>query len=65
MRYVMAARLAQAIAGAEQGEEETPERLIAEAEALLLPLGANPMLALYRVGARQVGAGKRAVQRRV
>ena len=46
LRYVMAARLAQAIAGAEQGEEETPERLIAEAEALLLPLGANPMLAL-------------------
>lgn len=46
LRYVMAARLAQAIAGAEQGEEETPERLIAEAEALLLPLGANPMLSL-------------------
>ena len=46
LRYVTAARLAQAIAGAEQGEEETPERLIAEAEALLLPLGANPMLAL-------------------
>ena len=33
-------------AAAEQGEDETPERMIAEAEALLLPLGANPMLAL-------------------
>jgi len=46
MRYVVAARLAHAIAAAEQGEDEAPERLIAEAEALLLPLGANPMLAL-------------------
>jgi ATP/maltotriose-dependent transcriptional regulator MalT len=45
-RYIVAARLAQAIAAAEQGEDETPERLIAEAEALLVPLGANPMLAL-------------------
>jgi len=46
LRYVVAARLAQAIAAAEQGEDETPERLIAEAESLLVPLGANPMLAL-------------------
>ena len=46
LRYMVAARLAQAIAGAEQGEDETSERLIAEAEALLVPLGANPMLAL-------------------
>ena len=46
LRYMVAARLAQAIAGAEQGEDETPERLIAEAEALLIPLGAHPMLAL-------------------
>jgi DNA-binding CsgD family transcriptional regulator len=45
-RYMVAAQLAQAIAGAEQGEDEIPERLIAEAEALLIPLGANPMLAL-------------------
>ena len=45
-RYMVAAQLAQAIAGAEQGEDETPERLIAEAEAMLIPLGANPMLAL-------------------
>jgi DNA-binding CsgD family transcriptional regulator len=46
LRYVVAARLAHAIAAAEQGEDETPQRMIAEAEALLLPLGANPMLAL-------------------
>ncbi len=46
LRYVVAARLAQAIASAEQGDEETAERLIADAETLLLPLGANPMLAL-------------------
>jgi DNA-binding CsgD family transcriptional regulator len=46
MRYVVAARLAHAIAAAEQGEDEAPERMVAEAEALLLPLGANPMLAL-------------------
>ena len=45
-RYLVAARLAQAVAGAEQGEDETSERLIAEAEALLIPLGAHPMLAL-------------------
>jgi DNA-binding CsgD family transcriptional regulator len=46
LRYMVAARLAQAIAGAEQGEDETSERLIANAEALLVPLGAHPMLAL-------------------
>jgi DNA-binding CsgD family transcriptional regulator len=46
LRYMVAARLAQAIAGAEQGDDETSERLIAKAEALLVPLGANPMLSL-------------------
>jgi DNA-binding CsgD family transcriptional regulator len=45
-RYMVAARLAQAIAGAEQGEDDVHERLIAEAEALLIPLGAHPMLSL-------------------
>jgi DNA-binding CsgD family transcriptional regulator len=45
-RYLVAARLAQAIASAEQGDDETSERLIVDAETLLLPLGANPMLAL-------------------
>jgi len=45
-RYVVAAWVAQAIASAEQGESETSERLIAEAEAVLVPLGATPLLAL-------------------
>ena len=46
LRYAMAAGLAQAIAAAAQGEDETAEGLIAEAEALLIPLGSTPMLAL-------------------
>jgi DNA-binding CsgD family transcriptional regulator len=54
LRYVVAARAAQAIAGAEQGEDESSERLIAEAEALLLPLGANPMLALLALARGRV-----------
>jgi DNA-binding CsgD family transcriptional regulator len=45
-RYLVAARLAQAIASAEQGDDESAERIVADAETLLLPLGANPMLAL-------------------
>src|SRR4029077_7810804 len=45
-RYVVAAWVAQAIASAEQGERDTSERLIAEAEAVLVPLGATPLLAL-------------------
>jgi DNA-binding CsgD family transcriptional regulator len=54
LRYVVAARAAQAIAGAEQGEDESSERLIAEAEALLLPVGANPMLALLALARGRV-----------
>jgi DNA-binding CsgD family transcriptional regulator len=46
LRYMLAASIAQAIASAEQGEDEASERLIADAEAMLIPLGANPMLAL-------------------
>jgi DNA-binding CsgD family transcriptional regulator len=46
LRYLGAARLAQAIASAEQGDDENAESLIAGAETLLLPLGAHPMLAL-------------------
>jgi DNA-binding CsgD family transcriptional regulator len=60
LRYVTAARLAEAIAGAEQGEDETPQRLIAEAEAVLIPLGANPMLALVAYArSRLAFAGER------
>ncbi len=60
LRYVMAARLAQAIAGAEQGEDEEPERLIVEAEAMLIPLGSTPMLALPALARGKVAlAGER------
>jgi DNA-binding CsgD family transcriptional regulator len=45
-RYVVAAWVAQAVARAEQGDGETSERLIAEAEAVLIPLGATPLLSL-------------------
>jgi DNA-binding CsgD family transcriptional regulator len=46
LRYVLSAKLAHAIAAAERGEEETADRLIADAEAALLPMGANPQLGL-------------------
>ena len=46
LRYVLAAKLAHAIAAAELGEEETADQLIADAEAALLPMGANPQLGL-------------------
>jgi DNA-binding CsgD family transcriptional regulator len=60
LRYMTAARLAQAIAGAEQSDDETPERLIAEAEALLIPLGSTPMLALPALARGRVAlAGER------
>jgi DNA-binding CsgD family transcriptional regulator len=60
LRYVVAARLAQAVASAEQGEDETPERLIVDAEALLVPMGANPMLALAAFARGRVAlAGER------
>src|SRR3954454_21336559 len=45
-RYVLAAKLAHAILAAERGEEETADHLIADTEAELLPMGANPQLGL-------------------
>jgi DNA-binding CsgD family transcriptional regulator len=60
LRYLMSARLAQAIAGAEQGDDETAARLIAEAEALLIPVGSTPMLALPALARGRVAlAGER------
>lgn len=59
-RYVVAAWVAQAIAIAEQGEGETSERLIAKAEAVLIPLGATPLLALTAFARGRVAlAGER------
>ncbi len=46
VRFGRAASLAHAIAVAELREEETADRLIADAEAALLPMGANPQLSL-------------------
>ena len=54
VRYALVANLAHAIAAAGLGEEETAERLIAGAEAALLPMGANPLLrwSRWRAGGR-------------
>jgi DNA-binding CsgD family transcriptional regulator len=46
VRYVVAGRLAEAIAAVEMGADEPAEELIGAAEAMLLPLGANPLLSL-------------------
>ncbi len=46
VRYVVAGQLAEAIAAVEMGADESAERLIGAAEAMLLPLGANPLLSL-------------------
>jgi DNA-binding CsgD family transcriptional regulator len=43
--YVQAARLAEAVALAHRGQDEAARALIAETEAVLLPLGATPLLA--------------------
>ena len=46
VRYVVAGQLAEAVASVEMGADESAERLIGAAEAVLLPLGANPLLSL-------------------
>ncbi len=46
LHYVVGADLAHAIAAAERGDEETADQLIADAEAALVPMGANPQLSL-------------------
>jgi DNA-binding NarL/FixJ family response regulator len=59
-RYVPAAKLAQAIALAELGEDEAAEQLIGEVEAVLLPMGANPLLSLAALarGRKELAAGR-------
>jgi len=44
VRYAVVGQLAEAIASVEMGADEPAERLITTAEAMLLPLGANPLL---------------------
>ena len=46
VRYVAVGQLAEAIAAVEMGRDDLAEQLIGAAEAMLLPLGANPLLAL-------------------
>jgi DNA-binding NarL/FixJ family response regulator len=44
VRFGIVGQLAQAVAAVELGADEDAERLIGTAEAMLLPLGANPLL---------------------
>jgi DNA-binding CsgD family transcriptional regulator len=57
--YVPAANLAEAVAVAQRGQDEAAEALIAETEAVLLPLGATPLLALVELarGRAELAAG--------
>ncbi len=48
LRWAIAARLAQAMIAAERGDFDVQERLAGEAEAELVAMGANPMLALVQ-----------------
>jgi DNA-binding NarL/FixJ family response regulator len=49
VRYVAAGQLAEAVAAVELGADELADRLISAAEAMLLPLGANPLISLVAV----------------
>jgi DNA-binding CsgD family transcriptional regulator len=48
LRWAIAAELAQAAVAAERGDAAAAEALIRQAEAVLLPMGANPLLALVQ-----------------
>jgi ATP/maltotriose-dependent transcriptional regulator MalT len=48
LRWAIAAQLAQATMAAEQGNHDAADALTRQAEAVLLPMGANPMLALVQ-----------------
>ena len=55
-----AAKLAEAVASAQRGQDDEARALIAEAEAILLPLGATPLLALVALarGRVELAAGR-------
>jgi DNA-binding NarL/FixJ family response regulator len=57
--YVPAAKLAEAVAMAQRGQDEAARALIAETESVLLPLGATPLLALVALarGRAELAAG--------
>jgi DNA-binding CsgD family transcriptional regulator len=46
LRWAIAAELAQAAVAAERGDADAAEAITRQAEAVLLPMGANPLLAL-------------------
>jgi DNA-binding NarL/FixJ family response regulator len=58
--YVPAAKLGEAVAMAQRGHDEAARALIAETEAVLLPLGATPLLALVALarGRAELAAGR-------
>jgi len=58
--FMPAAKLAEAVATAQRGRDGAAQGLIAEAEAILLPLGATPLLALVALarGRVEIAAGR-------
>jgi DNA-binding CsgD family transcriptional regulator len=48
LRWAIAAELAQAAVAAERGDVDAAEAIMRQAEAVLLPMGANPLLALVQ-----------------
>ena len=47
-RWIVAAQVAHAAVAAERGDPDAAEAMLREAEAVLLPMGANPLLALVQ-----------------
>jgi DNA-binding CsgD family transcriptional regulator len=65
VRYVVAGQLAEAVAAVELGADELADRLISAAEAMLLPLGANPLISLVAMArGRQALAQERFAEAR-
>jgi DNA-binding NarL/FixJ family response regulator/tetratricopeptide (TPR) repeat protein len=58
--YVPAAKLAEAVAIAQRGQDEAAQALVAETEAVLMSLGATPLLALVALarGRVELAAGR-------
>jgi len=52
--YIPAGKLAQAVATAQRGHDAEAQTLIAEAESILLPLGATPLLAMVALARGRV-----------
>ena len=61
-RWAAVAQLAEAVLAGRRGETGTAEVLAAQAEQVLLPIGANPMLALVQLarGTTALGSGRHA-----